>query len=269
MQYYVRTASGVVQTYPNALLARGAIDLERLGHPEGVVEIMCEQELRSRPGRLLAYHAVSGGFVLGEVVRRVTGLDIRTVLGNVAYAVTSKWRKWDRAKVKAHAQRFIDLHPGHKDVPYAHYLIGVSYYDQMSDVGRDQKMTEQALQSFEELMRRFPDSKYARDARLKADLARDSLAGKEMEVGRYYQQRGDYVAAVNRFRSVVERYQSTSQTPEALHRLTECYLALGVREEAQKTAAVLGYNYPGSNWYADSYRLMTGKEPPPANIEKE
>lgn len=160
------------------------------------------------------------------------------------------------------ARRFIDLHPGHKDVPYAYYLIGVCYYEQITDVGRDQKTTQQALQSFDELIRRFPDSKYTRDAQLKADLASDHLAGKEMEIGRYYQTRAKFVAAINRFRNVIERYQTTTHVPEALHRLTEAYLALGVQEEARKTAAVLGYNYPGSRWYQDSYALMTGEELP-------
>jgi outer membrane protein assembly factor BamD len=157
------------------------------------------------------------------------------------------------------ARRFIDLHPGHKDVAYAHYLIGVCYYERISDVGRDQRMTEEGYRAFEELIRRFPDSAYARDAQLKADLARDHLAGKEMEIGRYYLERGKYVAAINRFRNVVERFQTTTHVAEALHRLTEAYLALGVEPEAQQTAAVLGYNFPNSPWYVDSYALLTGE----------
>jgi outer membrane protein assembly factor BamD len=160
------------------------------------------------------------------------------------------------------ARRFIDLHPGHKDVAYAYYLIGVSYYEQISDVGRDQHNTELALEAFEELMRRFPSSNYARDASLKADLARDHLAGKEMAIGRYYLKRGKYLAAINRFRAVVENYQSTTHVPEALHRLTEAYTALGVTDEAQRTAAVLGYNFPSSIWYEDSYALINGGEEP-------
>jgi outer membrane protein assembly factor BamD len=160
------------------------------------------------------------------------------------------------------AQRFIDLHPGHPDVAYAYYLIGVSYYEQISDVGRDQKNTELALQAFEELIRRFPESNYARDAGLKADLARDHLAGKEMNIGRYYLRRAKYVAAINRFRTVIERYQSTTHVPEALHRLTEAYMALGVAEEARRTAAVLGYNFPSSIWYQDSYALINGEPEP-------
>lgn len=158
----------------------------------------------------------------------------------------------------AAAERFIELHPGHEDVPYAYYLIGISYYERISDVGRDQKMTEQALAAFDELRRRFPDSEYARDAELKADLARDHLAGKEMSIGRYYLRRGQYVAAINRFRNVVERYQTTTHVAEALHRLTEGYLALGLQQEAQKNAAVLGHNFPGSQWYMDSYALLNG-----------
>ncbi len=162
------------------------------------------------------------------------------------------------------ARRFIDLHPGHKDVPYAYYLIGISYYDQISDVGRDQKMTALAYEAFDELIRRFPDSDYGRDAKLKAELAQDHLAGKEMEIGRYYQRQGKYVAAANRFKAVVDQYQTTTQIEEALHRLTETYLALGVREEAVKSAAVLGHNYPGSRWYQDSYALLAGEDGLPA-----
>lgn len=156
----------------------------------------------------------------------------------------------------AAAQRFIELHPGHEDAPYAYYLIGTCYYEQISDVGRDQEMTEKALDAYGELTRRFPGSDYARDAQLKIDLARDHLAGKQMEIGRYYQTRKEYIAAINRFRNVVENYQTTTHVPEALHRLTESYLALGVREEAQRAAAVLGYNYPGNVWYERSYALL-------------
>jgi outer membrane protein assembly factor BamD len=161
----------------------------------------------------------------------------------------------------AAAQRFIDLHPGHPDVPYAYYLIGISYYEQMSDVGRDQKMTERAFEAFDELIRRFPDTDYARDANLKLDLTRDHLAGKEMEIGRYYLRQGKYVAAINRFRNVIDRYQTTTHVPEALHRLTEAYLALGIEEEARRTAAVLGHNYPGNRWYQDSYALLVEGAP--------
>ncbi len=156
--------------------------------------------------------------------------------------------------------RFIQLHPGNRDVSYAYYLKALSYYEQISDIERDQKMTGLALQSLEELQRRFPQSKYARDAALKADLARDHLAGKNMSVGRFYQSRDQHLAAINRFRIVVEQFQTTSHVTEALHRLVECYLALGITREARATAAVLGYNYPGSEWYMDSYALLDGVE---------
>ncbi len=156
--------------------------------------------------------------------------------------------------------RFIQLHPGNEYVSYAYYLKGLSYYEQISDVGRDQEMTQRALDGLDDVVRRFPDSKFARDASLKIDLARDHLAGKNMEIGRFYQDRYEYLAAINRFRFVVENFQTTTHVPEALLRLVESYLALGLKEEAQATAAVLGYNYPGSQWYADSYALLTGED---------
>lgn len=163
--------------------------------------------------------------------------------------------------------RFIGLHPGHRDVPYAYYLKALSYYEQISDVGRDQRMTEQALTSLGEVVKRFPDTPYARDARLKIDLAVDHLGGKEMEVGRFYQTRKQWVAAINRYRRVIEQYQTTTHTPEALHRLVECYLALGVTNEAKMAAAVLGHNFPGSDWYADTYFLLEGVDLRPEKDE--
>ena len=156
--------------------------------------------------------------------------------------------------------RFIQLHPGHKDIPYAYYLKGLCFYEQISDVGRDQRITQQALDALAEVVKRYPDTPYARDARLKVELTIDHLAGKEMLVGRYYQKQQQFVGAINRYRMVIERYQTTTHVPEALHRLVECYLALGVKQEAQEAAAVLGYNFPGSDWYADSYFLMTGED---------
>ena len=159
----------------------------------------------------------------------------------------------------AAAERFIELHPGHSDVPYAHYLIAISYYEQITDVSRDQSATERALVALSRVVQLFPDSDYARDAQLKIDLVRDHLAGKEMEIGRFYARQGRWLAAVNRFRRVVEDYQTTSHLPEALHRLVECYLALGVEEEARRAAAVLGYNFPDSEWYRRSYALLEGR----------
>jgi len=155
--------------------------------------------------------------------------------------------------------RFIQLHPGNRDVAYAYYLKALSYYEQITDVGRDQRNTEQALLALNEVIRRFPDSGYARDSRLKLDLTRDHLAGKEMEVGRYYLNRSNYLAAINRFKTVIEDYQTTTHVPEALHRLSEAYTALGIEPEAQANAAVLGHNFPGSDWYIDSYELVEGE----------
>jgi len=152
--------------------------------------------------------------------------------------------------------RFIELHPGSENIDYAYYLKALSYYEQISDVARDQGITRQALESFNTLIQRFPDSKYARDARLKMDLTRDHLAGKEMEIGRYYLNRGEVNAAINRFRTVVQEYQTTTHVPEALHRLVECYLTLGLHTEAARVAAVLGHNFPGSKWYQDSYKII-------------
>jgi len=159
------------------------------------------------------------------------------------------------------AQRFLTIHPGNKDAPYAHYLIAMSYYQQISDVTRDQSVTAQAQQAFGELIRRYPDSRYASDARVKQDLINDHLAGKQMEIGRYYQRSGKWLAASLRFREVVENFQTTNHTPEALERLVECYLALGVPQEAQKAAAVLGRNYPGSEWYHRAYALISKHMP--------
>ena len=156
--------------------------------------------------------------------------------------------------------RFIDLHPGHKEAAYAWYLKGLSYYEQISDVARDQRMTENALDSFENLVRRFPDSDYARDARLKIDLAHDHLAGKDMDVGRYYLRAGHHLAAIGRFRRVIDKWGTTTHVPEALHRLTEAYLALGVVEEARFTAAVLRHNFPDSEWYRDSWALLDSQD---------
>lgn len=152
--------------------------------------------------------------------------------------------------------RFTRLHPGNENVAYAYYLTALCYYEQISDVGRDQSMTRRAQTALTEVMRRFPDSEYARDAELKLNLTVNHLAGKEMEVGRYYLRKDEILSAINRFKYVLDNYESTTHAPEALHRLTEAYLSLGVEEEAKKYAAVLGYNYPGSEWYKDSYRLL-------------
>ena len=162
------------------------------------------------------------------------------------------------------AQRFLSIHPGNKDAPYALYLIAVDYYEQISDVDRDQKISQQALDAMGEVIRRYPESTYAADARLKIDLIQDHLAGKEMSIGRFYQRRHDWLASVIRFRKVVDDYQTTSHVPEALLRLTESYLELGVLDEARRSAAVLGANYPGSDWYNRAYAMIQRKAPKPS-----
>jgi outer membrane protein assembly factor BamD len=161
------------------------------------------------------------------------------------------------------ANRFITLHPGHKDSAYAYYLTAISQYEQISDVRRDQSRTQKALEALEEVNKRFPASPYAADAANKAAMARDHLAAKEMEVGRYYLKKGSYLAGINRFKKVVTDYQTTTQVPEALYRLSEGYMALGVVSEAQTAAAVLGQNFPNSEWYKDAYTLVSsdGQQP--------
>ncbi len=152
--------------------------------------------------------------------------------------------------------RFIELHPGSENISYAYYLRALSYYERISDVERDQRMTVLAQGALQEVVNRFPDTVYARDSQLKLDLTFDQLAGKEMDIGRWYLEQGHYNAAINRFRQVVDNYETTTHTPEALHRLTEAYLTLGLVEEARASAAVLGHNFPGSDWYIDSYALL-------------
>lgn len=152
--------------------------------------------------------------------------------------------------------RFIQLHPAHRDVAYAYYLRALCYYEQIADIERDQKGTGLAMNALQEVVNRFPETSYARDATLKIDLCRDHLAGKEMDIGRWYENQHLYEAAIGRFQHVVDDYQTTNHVPEALHRLTEIYLLLGLRDQAKKTASVLGYNYPGSAWYEDSYNQL-------------
>jgi outer membrane protein assembly factor BamD len=167
----------------------------------------------------------------------------------------------DYTKAIESAQRFLSIHPGNKDAPYAYYLIALCYYEQISDVDRDQRITDQALTALNDVQRRYPDTRYAADARLKVDLVNDHLAGKEMEIGRFYQRTGQWLASQIRFQNVVENYQTTSHAAEALYRLTESSLALGVPVEAQKYAAVLGANYPGSEWYERAFELMERHAP--------
>ncbi|MEO0938444.1 MAG: outer membrane protein assembly factor BamD [Pseudomonadota bacterium] len=168
-------------------------------------------------------------------------------------------RDQDYPNSRSAAQRFIDFYPDDDDAAYAQYLLALSYYDQIDEVGRDQGLTFQALQSLRDVIERYPDSEYAKSSVLKFDLAFDHLAGKEMEIGRYYLKRKNYAASINRFRVVVEDFQTTSHTAEALHRLVEAYLSLGLTDEAQTAGAILGYNYQSSDWYEDSFKLLTGQ----------
>ena len=178
------------------------------------------------------------------------------LMGAFAYYLRKDFNKSIEA-----AQRFISIHPGNKDAPYAYYLVALNYYEQISDVDRDQKITQQALTALQDVQRRFPNSEYAGDASLKIDLVNDHLAGKEMQIGRLYQRTGQWLASEIRFQNVVENYQTTSHAPEALYRLTESSLALGVPSEAKKYAAVLGANYPGSVWYQRAFELMQEHAP--------
>jgi outer membrane protein assembly factor BamD len=163
----------------------------------------------------------------------------------------------DYEQSRAAAQRYIDFYPTDEDAAYAQYLLALSYYDQIDEVGRDQGLTFQALQALRTLIEVYPDSEYATSAMMKFDLAFDHLAAKEMEIGRYYLRHKQYAAAINRFRVVVEQFQTTTHTAEALHRLVEAYLSLGLTDEAQTAGAILGYNYQSSEWYQDSYKLLT------------
>lgn len=168
----------------------------------------------------------------------------------------AKYEDNDYDEAIADLERFIAIHPGNKDAAYAYYLKAMSYYNRIVDVGRDQGMTTDALTALSDVVNRYPDSEYARDARLKIDMTHDHLAGKEMDVGRWYLKRNKHVAAINRFNTVVTNYQTTSHTPEALARMVEAYLEMGVVAEAQRHASILGYNFPGDPYYQESYRLF-------------
>jgi outer membrane protein assembly factor BamD len=210
-----------------------------------------EQELAARP---LREHAAR---YFGEVERLFPYSEwARRALIMQAYALH---RRGAFEEARGAAQRFLDLYPGDEDEAYARYLLAISFYDQIEDVGRDQGVTFRALQALREVIERHPETEFARSAMLKFDLAFDHLAGKEMEVGRFYLRGGHFPAAINRFRVVVEQFQTTTHTAEALHRLVEAYLALGLTDEAQTAGAILGYNYRASPFYEDTFRLLTGR----------
>ena len=165
----------------------------------------------------------------------------------------------DYENSRSAAQRYIDFFPAAEDAAYAQYILALSYYDQISEVGRDQDVTVKALQELRLLIERYPDSKYAKNSAEKFDMAFSFLAAKEMEIGRYYLQRGYYTSAANRFRKVVQEFRTTEQTPEALYRLMECYLSLGLRGEAQSAAAILQASYSSTQWHSDSLILLSGE----------
>lgn len=181
-------------------------------------------------------------------------------------AAFSSYMARDYAEAIGSASRFVSNNPGNKDAPYAYYLTAISYYEQINRVDRDQTPTLQALNALNTVIDRYPESRYAADARVKRDLVLDQLAARDMNVGRFYQDKGQWLAATLRFREVVDNYQQTRQVQEALYRLTESYLALGIPEEAKKSAAVLGANYPDSEWYRRAYELMQDEAPATAGI---
>ena len=183
-------------------------------------------------------------------------------------AAYAQYQAMDYDAATATLDQFIQLHPGNNSIAYAYYMRALCFYERLSDVRRDQSFAQNALKNLQDIVSRFPDTPYARDAVLKIALVNDHLAGAEMEVGRNYLKQKLYTAAVGRFRTVVEKFQTTSHVPEALHRLVECYLALGIPKEAKATAAVLGHNFPGSPWYQDSYNLLTQNNLVPAGAQE-
>lgn len=217
---------------PNQIYQLGEAEL-RDNNPEDAAEIFEEVERR---------HPYSGWSKRG------------TIMAAYSYGQADEF-----AKSRSAATRFLASYPGDKDAPYAQYLIAMSYYDQLDRRGRDQANTTKALDSLQLVMENYPESDYAKSAELKFELAKNHLAAKEMEIGRYYLKRGNYTAAINRFQFVVEEYGTTAQTPEALHRLVEAYLSLGLVNEARQAAVVLGYNFQGSEWYQSTHRLFTAR----------
>jgi outer membrane protein assembly factor BamD len=231
--------------------AGGAGRNEELAYVERPVEQIYNEALESLDRRLWAPAAAQ----FDEVQRQHPySVWAQRAMLMAAYA---RYRARDFDEAISSAQEYITLHPGGDGAPYAYYIIAISHFDQIIDVGREQARSELALTALNEVVARFPESEYARDAELKRDMVRDQLAGKDMDIGRYYLRRNEHLAAINRFKRVIETYDTTSHAPEALHRLVESYLSIGLTGQAQAAAAVLGYNYPGSDWYADTYALMS------------
>ncbi|WP_370049416.1 MULTISPECIES: outer membrane protein assembly factor BamD [Salipiger] len=244
----------------SAILLAGCTAQEREGYARGNIPLETfsaqqiyergEYELDRRDGEQAAYY-------FSEVERLYPYSEwSKRALIMQAYAFHTEK---DYENSRSSAQRYIDFYPTDEDAAYAQYLLALSYYDQIEEVGRDQGLTFQALQALRTVIERYPESEYARSSILKFDLAFDHLAGKEMEIGRYYLRDKHFGAAISRFRVVIEDFQTTTHTPEALHRLVEAYLSLGLVQEAQSAGAILGYNYQGSEWYRDSYTLLTNR----------
>ncbi|SFR43338.1 Beta-barrel assembly machine subunit BamD [Yoonia tamlensis] len=245
-------------TQMGAALALVVLSACGAGNATAPLDDMTADQIFARAEQQLASgRQDDAAFTFGEIERLYPYSEFaQRALVMQAYAYH---RDEDYENSRASAQRFLDFYPAEQDAPYAAYLLALSYYDQIDDIGRDQGLTFQALQALRTVIERYPDSEYARSAVLKFDLAFDHLAAKEMEIGRYYLKRGHYAAAANRFRTVVEDFQTTVHTPEALHRLVESYLSLGLTAEAQSAGAILGHNYRSTEWYESSYALLTGQ----------
>ncbi|MBE9639690.1 outer membrane protein assembly factor BamD [Salipiger mangrovisoli] len=255
-----RSRNAVIGAAFSAILLAGCSAQEQPGTGPGGVPIenfTAEQIYERGEFEMERSDAERAAFYFGEVERLYPYSDwAKRALIMQAY---SYHRAKDYENSRSAAQRYIDFYPSDEDAAYAQYLLALSYYDQIEEVGRDQGLTFQALQALRTVIERYPDSEYARSSILKFDLAFDHLAAKEMEIGRYYLKRENYGAAISRFRVVVEDFQTTTHTAEALHRLVEAYLSLGLVQEAQSAGAILGYNYRGTQWYEDSYKLLTGR----------
>ncbi|MCG3268831.1 outer membrane protein assembly factor BamD [Yoonia sp. I 8.24] len=245
-------------TQVGAAMAFALLSACGAGNPSAPLDEMTADQIFARGEQQLAQgDQDDAAFTFGEIERLYPYSEYaQRALIMQAFAYH---RDEDYQNSRASAQRFLDFYPAEQDAPYAAYLLALSYYDQIDDIGRDQGLTFQALQALRTVIERYPDSEYARSAVLKFDLAFDHLAAKEMEIGRYYLKRGHYAAAANRFRIVVEDFQTTIHTPEALHRLVESYLSLGLTAEAQSAGAILGHNYRSTEWYESSYALLTGQ----------
>jgi len=242
-----------------ALVALGGCSLWESDEAAPVVEPDSAQTIYSRAETLLAEGNPAQAARQFNEVERLYPFSQLAKRAMIMSAFAS-YQSGLYVDARSMAQRYVDLYPADDDAAYAQYLIALTHYDTITDVGRDQGTTRAALEELQKVTARYPESEFARDAALKIDLALDHLAGKEMMIGRYYLKRGHYVAAINRFRRVIDEYQTTSQTPEALHRLVEANLAMGLEREAIAAAAVLGENFPGSTWYAQSYEMLTGRD---------